>query len=291
MSAMESFRACAALVGGGMLIVLLLAHPASAQPLQARLPLSPAQTMPIPSGSFSGPSFVPEMGFRSFFSFNSVVAYRPNEWRIDLVKHLQYSESYLLGELCTTIRNPRFAFTYSFTFPRTDDGVGVLTGSLTPDLEGPSFAAGSKVSWSSTISSHRLDWVIYVHGGPGHRIGPLLMVEIRPMDLTVRTASPRRKGSTSLSRVLLGVGGELECALLSDLFVRFRGAYEFNTDYDAYGTIVEAEAKWFLDLTHVVRPYLSAGYRYKLVDTKLQGQATRFRTEGHGPMLTFGWVF
>jgi len=246
-------------------------------------------------------TFSVEGGGRVLYTTNSAKITRENDAAgtgggiIDLVRDLNFSQSTLVGEVYAGVRMcPTLAFTYTFTIPREDDGHGRLNANIT--IGNTTFTQGTQVAVKSLTTLHRWEGEVYPIIGCNYRAGGLLLGEL--LVQRFRFEDGAASDSKVYSEFLMGVGGVVEIAPTENAYARVKAAYTFLQNH--YGYYIDGEGKFFPELKSGcgsggmpsgVRPYVSAGYRYRYAEWSRHDPNVKFETSFHGPYVGGGVIF
>ncbi len=244
-----------------------------------------------------------EGGGRILYTCNSVKLTREGEptldgignGTIDFVRDLHFNQSTPVGEVYAGVRIcPTLAFTYTFMIPREDDGHGRLDADLVVD--NTRFAAGSQVALKSTTTVHRWEGEVYPIIGCNYRAGGLLFGELLVQRLRVEDG--QQSDSEVFSEFLMGIGGVAELAPADNVYARVKAAYTFLQNQN--GVYIDGEGKYFPDLNggcgsrgvpSGIRPYVSAGYRFRYAEWSRDEGHVKLEVTIHGPYVGAGVIF
>lgn len=212
---------------------------------------------------------------------------------IDFVRDLNFSQSLLLGEVYAGVRiSPTLAFTYTFMIPREDDGHGVLNAGIT--IDNTVFAAGTPVAVKSLTTVHRWEGEVYPIVGCNYRVGGLLLGELFVQRF--RFTSGAASDSQVFNEFLMGVGGVAEVSPADGVYARVKGAYTFLQNHN--GFYIDGEGKYFPEMKSGcggvpsgVRPYVSAGYRFRYGEWTRNDGNLKLESTVHGPYVGAGVIF
>jgi hypothetical protein len=214
---------------------------------------------------------------------------------IDFVRDLNFSQSTLVGEVYAGVRIcPTLAFTYTFMIPREDEGNGTLPADLIVD--NTRFNAGQRVAVKSTTTLHRWEGEVYPIVGCNYRAGGLLFGELLVERLRVEDG--QQSDSEVFSEFLMGVGGVAEFSPAESVYARVKGAYTFLQDQN--GFYIDGEGKFFPEMNggcgsggmpSGIRPYVSAGYRYRYAEWSRNEGHVKLEVTIHGPYVGAGVIF
>jgi hypothetical protein len=207
---------------------------------------------------------------------------------IDFIKDLNLSQTLLVGEIFGALRlAPSAALTYSFMFPRYDDGNGVLPVAIT--IGSTTFAAGTPVYLKTTTVRHKWEGEYFFSISCNYRIGAYLLGELWVEDLRMQSAAA--VDTLSASEFLMGAGGSAEYAPSSGVFLKVKAAYTFLQKQT--GVYLDGEGKIFPNIMGCqsgIKPYLSAGYRFWTAQWDFS-DASKLSTASHGPYFSVGFIF
>ena len=244
-----------------------------------------------------GPGLGIEVGGRAYYTTNIVKWKNDQGADVDFIEDLHFSRNTLLGEIYGALRMPPWgALSYTFTFPRLDNGHGTLLGDLV--IGQTLFPAGTQITAKIERTIHRWEGEYFIPVGCSLRVGPYLMGELFVQKLTVDDGTVSE--SRTFQEFIMGVGGSAEFAPAYNFFLKGKAAYTFLQNQS--GVFVDVEGRFFPDLascgvqgmTGSLRPYLGAGYRLR--------QSTRFKEDDrennnrfeltiHGPYASVSVVF
>lgn len=258
-------------------------------------PVTLLPMMPVnfyPTRSFEGRMDY-EVGGSFYYTSNYFRLRRSNGTDIDFVDRMGLEANSVLWDIYAAVRSaPRWALTYSFMFPKTLVGRGILPTDFT--IGGAFFPAGTRVSTKALASMHRIEWEYYVPLDRKFRAGPIISGNF--VYSNVAMAAGPVSGSQAFTGFQMGVGGVIEYARANNVFVKLRSEYTFLNDH--HGVMVDAHVKlfpWLAAFTdrRVIggaQPYLEIGYKYKSADWTLDNKDTAVTSVQAG-YLSLGVIF
>lgn len=244
--------------------------------------------------------FTWELGSRLMYFNNAFkVSFSDSRQNIDFVRDLNFSPSFLTGEVYGALRvAPRFVLTYTFMIPRSDGGWGVLPSTL--NFNGTTILAGSTTNWKVTPYVIRQEAEYYCFTGCNYRVGPVLAGEVIVSDIKVDYLDPQGLAHHRKTTSVVGwpsIGGIGEFAPTNGAFLRFKGLYHFIPS-KLSGFTLEGDMRFFPDLgsscdgapPSQVRPYLGVGYRYTNIWANISDNED-ITHSFYGPFGEFGVIF
>ncbi len=240
-----------------------------------------------------------ELGGRLIYLNNEMkIKYSDNRADLDFVRDLNFSPSYLTGEVYGALRfAPCFALTYTFRIPRQDGGWGILPSRFR--FDGVDIPQGSTTNWKYTPYLIRQEAEYYFVTGCNFRAAGILGGEVLISDVKVDYTDPQGL-SNSLKRTkvwgIASVGGIGEFSPINQVFLRFKGLYNWVPG-KAGGFTLDGDVRIFPELggqsyggPSMFKAYVGAGYRYTNVQVGESENADWFIVQ-HGPYAELGVIF
>ena len=240
-----------------------------------------------------------ELGTRLLYLNNEAkVKYDDTRADVDFIRDLNFSQSYLVGEVYGAIRfAPCFALTYTFRIPREDGGWGRLPSAF--NFNGVVVPAGSTTNWKFTPYLIRQEAEYYFATGCNFRVGGILGGEVVIADTKLEYIDPQGLAHSLKHTNAWGVpfiGGVGEYSPMNQVFLRFKGLYNV-VPTKASGFTLDGEVRLFPEFgagayggPSMFRAYVGAGYRYSTVNFAESESAKYFLTQ-HGPYCELGLIF
>lgn len=239
-----------------------------------------------------------ELGGRLIYVNNEAkVKYSDSRADVDFIRDLNFSSSYLTGEVYGALRfSPCFALTYTFRIPRQDGGWGRLPSRFR--FDGVTIPEGSTTNWKFTPYLIRQEAEYYLMTGCNLRVGAIIGGDVVISETRVEYLDPQGLSHTLKSTPVWGipsVGGIAEYSPMSQIFLRFKGLYEV-VPTKANGFTLDGDIRAFPEFggscggPSLVKAYLGAGYRYTNVSWNESDNADFFVVQ-HGPYAELGVIF
>jgi hypothetical protein len=257
----------------------------------------PAPCGPAPCGQLCNNSW--ELGGRLIYLNNEAkIKFDDTRQDIDFIRDLNFSPSYLTGEVYGAIRfAPCFALTYTFRIPRQDGGWGVLPSNFR--FDGVTIPQGSTTNWKYTPYLIKQEAEYYITAGCNLRIGAVLGGEVLISDIKVDYIDPQGLSNSLKNTRVWGipsVGGIAEFSPINQVFLRFKGLYQF-VPTRAGGFTLDGDVRIFPEFgggsyggPSMFKLYVGAGYRYQNVQFAEHDNADYLLVQ-HGPYGEVGVIF